>query len=207
MPFPWAPIIMGAAQLGSSFLSGKSAKSSISSQIMQNEWEAQQAQIQRDWQERMSNTAIQRQVKDATDAGINPYYLLQGGSSGSSTPSGAMATGSSPFNSQAAQMRMQSISYLADSASKVVEVMKAYQEYKKNKPKSESSEDTAYVVKNLAKDAKTLYNGVVSNANSVGGVATKVINSLWFEIMKQIEGVKKSYREGTLLPFQGVPNK
>lgn len=53
-----------------------------------NEWSAQQAQLQRDWQEYMSNTAHQREVADLQAAGLNP--VLSAGGNGASTPSGAM---------------------------------------------------------------------------------------------------------------------
>lgn len=49
-----------------------------------NEFSAEQAQIQRAWEERMSNTSIQRGIADAKSAGINPYAVYSGG--GASTP-------------------------------------------------------------------------------------------------------------------------
>lgn len=53
---------------------------------------AEQAQIQRDWQERMSNTQYQRAISDMSKAGLNPILAVTGGGVGTSVPGGASAS-------------------------------------------------------------------------------------------------------------------
>lgn len=58
----------------------------------QNAFNAEQAQIDRDFQERMANTQYQRSVADMRAAGVNPALAI--GNGGAAAPSGAMAQGS-----------------------------------------------------------------------------------------------------------------
>lgn len=62
-----------------------------------NQFNAEQAQEQRNWEERMRETSFQTQVADMQKAGINPALMYGGtGSSGASVPSGAAASGVTP---------------------------------------------------------------------------------------------------------------
>lgn len=51
-----------------------------------------EAQKNRDFQERMSNTSYQRLIEDLNASGLNPNLLINHISSGASTPSGAVAS-------------------------------------------------------------------------------------------------------------------
>ena len=55
------------------------------------EFSAEQAQMNREWQERMSNTAYQRAVSDLKKAGLNPILAYTNGPA--ATPAGSSAQG------------------------------------------------------------------------------------------------------------------
>lgn len=77
----------------------------------QQDWSAEQAELTRQfnaaeaaktrkWQEMMSNTAHQREVKDLIAAGLNPVLSATGGN-GAAVTSGATAAGSNPSGAAA----------------------------------------------------------------------------------------------------------
>lgn len=76
---------------------------------------AEQAQLQRDYEERMANTAYQRAVADLRAAGFNPALAVTHG--GAPTPSGATASASQASSSAPHFIRTSSgVSNLVNSA-------------------------------------------------------------------------------------------
>lgn len=68
-----------------------SAVGGVASTILGNNSAKHEAEKNRDWQEEMSNTSIQRRIADLKSAGLNPLLAVSSASSGASTPSGAQA--------------------------------------------------------------------------------------------------------------------
>lgn len=79
-----------------------------------NDYNAEQAQIQRDWSEAMSATAHQREVADLRAAGLNPVISAYG--SGASVGSGAAASTSNNLTSAFGTLAAQALGAVASLA-------------------------------------------------------------------------------------------
>ena len=78
-----------------------------------NQWNAQQVQKQMDFEERMSNTAHQREMADLKAAGLNPVLSAQ---NGASTPAGAAASADTNTTSALVNMLSEILQINADNA-------------------------------------------------------------------------------------------
>jgi len=87
----WAPIVAAGVQAGGSLLGGMfGASGQQNTNAQQMQFAAEQAQMNRDWQERMSNTSYQRGMADMKAAGLNP--ILAANLGGASSPGGSMGS-------------------------------------------------------------------------------------------------------------------
>lgn len=109
--FPW----LAAAAVASGALGFMGAKK-------QNQAQISSAREQMDFQERMSSTAHQREVKDLRAAGLNPILSATGGS-GASSPGGAQATQVSELGSGISSAQ-QGMSIMASSKKATAETEK-----------------------------------------------------------------------------------
>lgn len=81
------------AGIGGAIDSERSASQEISSARQTNEWQVALAREQMAWEERMSNTAHQREVEDLRKAGLNPILSAN---KGASTPQAVLPVVSNP---------------------------------------------------------------------------------------------------------------
>ena len=100
---------------GQQWVNSASQQYALQNMRENNSFNADQARINRDFQERMSNTAYQRAMQDMRQAGLNPILAYQQG--GSSTPGGAQGSATQPQGAQFENV-MDSVGHGVTSAAK-----------------------------------------------------------------------------------------
>lgn len=147
-----------------------------------NAFNAHEAQKNRDWQERMSNTAHQREVKDLIKAGLNPVLSALNGQ-GAYTGSGATASGQKAVADNTLGNGMINIigaMISASSAQSVANTYAAAQMYAADKQAGTQSNYQA-VMKELG-----YLNAETSSANSERNQATQLLQTIFSMIGRGI---------------------
>lgn len=125
--FDYASLASGLGSLAGGIFGYFGQQSANDTNIMlannATQFNAQQAQMNRDFQERMANTSWQRGVADMRAAGINP--ILAASKGGASSPGGGQASASTPSVENSGQFLGQALSGSIGSAMQVAKDVKS----------------------------------------------------------------------------------
>ena len=128
-----------------------------------NQMALNESRENREWQERMSSTAHQREVADLRAAGLNPILSATGGS-GASTPSGGIARPDNPKSTFAKDM-IDTAEATGQSAVNAAQAFKVSQDARKAAAEADSAEVRASFLKRFGPLA------VPAGSAAAGGLA------------------------------------
>lgn len=175
----------------------------------QAEYNAKQAAEDRAWQERMSNTAYQRAVKDLLAAGLNP--ILAVGNMGASTPVGAMAS-SGMASAYRANVQAQSEGY-GSSASRGYSRSNAESgSHSESHAESDSRSSSSYGSHSEGSGSSNSHWGPIAESaiNAVGGMVGDGVNAakgIIDESKKVMDAVAEDRKNSGYSDHQGRASK
>lgn len=184
----------GGGWTSAAIIGGISALGSLMGSSEQGKYNKEMARENREWQERMSNTAFQRAAKDLDAAGLNRVLAL---GSPATTPSGSSASIDAPKIAEAVNTGIN-----AASAKQAIEQSKATEDLQREQRNTEQMRQ--HLIKEQAFQAASQTslnraNARYSNAKATSSELYNPVQKLGNEILEKVttfgRGAAKEYKE------------
>ena len=189
----------GASMAASS--SDRAAQMAYDAQMATNELNYQMFKQNQKWQERMANTAHQREVTDLREAGLNPILSATGGS-GAATPSIATPVAQSPGSPVADKAAIYSslVQGLTGSIGSATEAAERLSKINLNLSTAEKTDKETKQEVGKRTPFMWAANALESNAKSVGDFAKQaggLLSDIYKGVRSQMNFLQKSFQYNT----------